>query len=121
MIGIRGATSIEKNEKEHIINRSIELYNKIIENNSIKNIIAIFGSVTPDITAYNPIKAIRKEFNLKNIPLMTFQEAMFEDSQKGIIRLLILCESNTQNFIYLHNAKNLRTDLFEDFSNSNNL
>ncbi|WGS66108.1 chorismate mutase [Marinitoga aeolica] len=112
MIGIRGATSIEKNEKEHIISRSIELYNKIIENNNIKNIIAILCSVTPDITAYNPITAIRENFNLNKVPLMTFQEAMFEDSKEGIIRFLILCESETQNFVFLHEAKNLRNDLF---------
>ncbi|GAB6189366.1 chorismate mutase [Marinitoga arctica] len=117
MIGIRGATSIEKNEKKHIINRSIELYNKIIENNNIKNIIAILCSVTPDITAYNPITAIREEFNLSKIPLMTFQEAMFEGSKEGIIRILILCESNTQNFIFLHRAKDLRKDLLEYDSN----
>ncbi|KLO23803.1 chorismate mutase [Marinitoga sp. 1197] len=111
MIGIRGATSIDKNEKEHIKNRSIELYNKIIQNNNIKNIIAILCSATPDITAYNPITAIREHFGLNNIPLMTFQEAVFENSANGIIRFLILCESDTQNFIYLHNARDLRKDL----------
>lgn len=111
MIGIRGATSIEKNEKNHIIERSIELYNEIIQKNKIKNITAILCSVTPDITAYNPITAIRENFDLKKIPLMTFQEAMFDGSKNGIIRLLILCDSETQNFIFLHKAKELRIDL----------
>ncbi|KAF2956908.1 chorismate mutase [Marinitoga sp. 38H-ov] len=112
MVGIRGATSIEKNEKSHIIKRSTELYNEIIKNNHIKDIIAILASVTPDITAYNPITAIREEFDLKDIPLMTLQEAMFEESHEGIIRLLILCESETKNFVFLHKAKKLREDLF---------
>ncbi|SHE68737.1 chorismate mutase [Marinitoga hydrogenitolerans DSM 16785] len=112
MLGIRGATSIEKNEIEHIKKRSIELYNKILEKNDIQNIVTILCSVTPDITAYNPITAIREEFKLDKLPLMTFQEAMFEGSKKGIIRFLILCESKTQNFVFLHDAKSLREDLY---------
>jgi chorismate mutase len=40
---------------------------------------------------------------------MCLEEASFNDSREKIIRVLIICESSTQNFVYLHEAKNLRT------------
>ncbi|AEX86452.1 monofunctional chorismate mutase, clade 1 [Marinitoga piezophila KA3] len=113
IVGIRGATSIENNTKEEIISRTIELYTQIIEKNNIKRIISIFCSVTPDITAYNPITAIRENFKLDNVALFTLQEAVFENSPKAIIRLLIHCEGDTQNFVYLHKAKDLRKDIIK--------
>lgn len=115
MIAIRGATSVDKNEKEEIMKKSIELFEQIQKNNYINSITSIIVSVTKDITAYNPATAIRYEENLINTPLMCVQEAEMDNSPKGIIRVLIHCDSATQKHVYLHKAKDLRPDM-EDFN-----
>lgn len=115
MTAIKGATSVDKNEKEEIMKKSIELFEQIQKNNYINSIVSIIISVTKDITAYNPATAIRYEKNLINIPLMCVQEAEMDYSPKGIIRILIHCDSITQKHVYLHKAKDLRPDL-EDFN-----
>ncbi len=108
MVTIRGATSIQKDCKEEIEINVIELFDEILRSNKIESIEAIIFSVTPDIKAFNPSTIIRTHYNLNKVSFMTLQEAMFEDSLKMIIRILVLCESSTKNFVYLHRAKNLR-------------
>lgn len=113
MIAIRGATSIEKNEVKHIKERTIELYKEIMRENDIKEVISIIVSVTPDITEINPVTIIRETFKLKKVSFLCVQEAQFNGSKKGIIRFLLHCEGSTNNFIFLHKAKELRPDLEE--------
>ncbi|BBE31495.1 chorismate mutase AroH [Tepiditoga spiralis] len=113
MIAIRGATSIEKNESKHIKEKTIELYDKIMKENDIKKILSIIVSVTSDITEINPVTIIRENFKLKKVALLCVQEAQFKNSKNGIIRFLIHCESNTNNFVFLHDARELRPDLEE--------
>ncbi|MDN5341157.1 chorismate mutase [Oceanotoga sp. DSM 15011] len=108
---IRGATSIKFNDYDSIKKSILELYNEILNKNKIEKVYSIIATVTPDITAFNPVTFLRKEFNLNDVAFMCVQEAMFENSPKKIIRLLINCESETSNFIYLNEAKKLRPDL----------
>ncbi len=108
MITIRGATSIEKDKKENVKERVIELFDTILKRNKIKKIESIIFSVTPDIKSLNPSTIVRTHYDYKDVSFMTFQEAVFEDSKQMIIRVMIFCESETKNFVYLHLAKNLR-------------
>lgn len=116
MIAIRGATTINNNTVEEIKNNSIELFDELIKANNIKNenIVSILFSCTKDITADYPGKFIRENFNLKNTAIMHFNEMEVENSLPLCIRILILSMDNIENvnFVYLHDAKNLRKDLF---------
>lgn len=109
IVGIRGATSLTKDHPIELTEKVLELWNKIIENNDIMHIISVIFSVTPDIKSLNPATILREKLDLNNIPFMCLQEASFENSASRIIRILIICESKTQNFVYLHETKELRT------------
>ncbi len=111
MMGIRGATSVEYDMEKSIRERTLELMNQIFERNEIEKLISIIFSVTPDIRSMNPATVVRKELHLADVPLMCFQEADFNGSPRRMIRVLILCESRTKNFVYLHDAVSLRPDL----------
>ncbi len=111
MIGIRGATSVVSDDEISVRERVAELVREILARNKIQKLIAIIFSVTPDITSINPATAVRNDLHLTKVPMMCFQEAMFNDSPGHMIRVLVLCESQTKNFVYLHDAVDLRPDL----------
>jgi len=118
MKAIRGATSVEKNEREEIVARTIELIEKILTNNDIWEIHSVIFTVTRDLTAFNPATAFRERFDYNDVALLCINEADFQGSLNGIIRVLIHCESTSKNFVYLHRARNLRPDLvFNDEDN----
>ena len=106
--GIRGATSIEEDTATLITERVLELWNEITSKNDITRIISVIFSVTSDIKSLNPATVLRKTLNLDSIPFMCLSESEFENSPTKIIRVLIICESSTQNFVYLHKASQLR-------------
>jgi chorismate mutase len=108
MTTIRGATKIKSNTKKEIEKRVIELIDEILNENKITKIEAIIFSVTPDITVINPSTITRTHYKWETVSFMTFQEAIFENSEKSIIRVLVFCESTTKNFVYLNGTDALR-------------
>ena len=114
MLAVRGATAIDYDTPEHVADRVVELYEKLRETNRIDRLIAVTFSVTPDIRSANPATILRRKFQLSEVAFMCVQEAMFEDSPHGIIRVLLLFQGEGQNFVYLHQASQLRADLNVD-------
>jgi chorismate mutase len=116
MIAIRGATTIESNSSDEIKKCTIELFDRIIEANSleIQDIVMIIFSCTEDITKAYPGKFLREHLDIKNKAIMHFNEMKVENSLELCIRVSILCEGSNNkevNFIYLNKAKGLRKDL----------
>lgn len=111
---IRGATSVDRDEASHVAERVCELFRRLLAVNEIERIIAVTFSVTPDIRSANPATAIREAFPGYGLALMCFQEAIFADSPAKIIRVMLLCESKSRNFVYLHAASSLRADLHQE-------
>jgi len=113
VIAIRGATSVEKDTPKHVRSRVKELFEEIVSRNKIRRIEAIIFSVTKDIQSLNPATVLREDRSLDSVALMCFQEAQFNGSPEKIIRILIFCDSDTREFVYLHGAQKLRPDLAE--------
>lgn len=116
LAGIRGATSVENDNEKEIEEAVTELFQEILDKNSISisNIISVIFSVTPDLRSLNPATIVRKKFGLSSTPLMCLSEAVFKDSPKKIIRILIHCEfkeNSKVEHVYLRQAINLRPDL----------
>jgi len=111
IVDIRGATSIETFSEQETIERTKELMEELFMRNKVERIISITFSVTEDINLINPASIIRKAFGLDQISLMCLREANFKGSMNGIIRVSMLCESQDNNFVYLHRARMLRPDL----------
>jgi len=116
--GIRGATTVSKNDRESILSRTRELLLALKETNNFKNkdVVSIFFSMTADLTAAFPAEAAR-QLGWNKVPLFGMQECDIEGSLEKCIRILIQINSHQSQeemqFCYLHEASKLRKDLFD--------
>lgn len=117
IVSIRGAITADNNTTADITSASVELFKEILEKNNleINNIIHIIFSLTKDLNAIYPAKAIRENFQLNDTPLFCVQEADIHNSLEKCIRILVLTKSDKTKkevkHIYLKGAQNLRPDL----------
>ncbi|AXA33214.1 chorismate mutase [Francisella adeliensis] len=115
---IRGATTINNDSKELVIDATIELLNEIISSNSVdsKDIVNIIFTTTNDISSEFPAVAARK-IGLTTVPLLDCQQMKCKNSLALCIRVMLTYNTNkTQEdiqHIYLRKAKNLRPDLLK--------
>lgn len=116
--GIRGAITVEKNDKTEIIVAAQELLTAMIAENTVvtDDIAAIIFSSTPDLNAAFPAASARN-LGLAEVPVFGTQEI---DNPWGVPRCLrILMLVNTEaslrdmKHVYLRAAVSLRPDLTE--------
>ena len=93
------------------------LMDTLLKNNSLKEnrIISIVISVTVDLTAANPATLLRGSGKFASTPLFTVQEAVFDESPRDIIRVLVHARKRSGRSpvpVYINGAEKLRTDLF---------
>jgi chorismate mutase len=119
MRGIRGATTIERNGEQEILDATTELLNHIIAENEVKpeHICSVFVTVTADITATFPARAIRQMAGWELVPLMCSLEIPVENSLPLCIRLMMLVNTDKQQHevkhVYLRGARILRPDIVQ--------
>ena len=117
IVAIRGAITVENNNVSDISAATVELYNEIIARNQINSdaIINIIFSLTKDLNAIYPAKALRDSLNLADIPFMCVQEADIFCALEKCIRILVQVESDLNKIavkhVYLKGAAVLRPDL----------
>lgn len=115
--GIRGATTVSNNQEEQVIDAADELLRKMIESNEVEatDVASVFISVTSDINARFPSKALRRFPDWKFVPIMCMQEIPVVDSLPLCIRVMLHVNTTKSqasiNHIYLKNAVILRPDL----------
>lgn len=115
--GIRGATTVEHNEEKEILASTLELLNAIIASNEITpdEICSVFVTVTHDITATFPARAIRQMGGWELVPLMCSLEIPVENSLPKCIRLMVQVNTDKlqaqMNHVYLKGAQILRPDI----------
>lgn len=115
--GIRGATTVENNDAGDILQATIEMLNRIVEDNGVMpdDICSVFVTVTTDLDATFPARAIRQMAGWELVPLMCSQEINVQNSLAKCIRLMVLINTDKSQrdirHVYLNNAKSLRPDL----------
>ncbi|MEB3103818.1 chorismate mutase [Ferviditalea candida] len=115
--GIRGATTVTKDEEPEILQATAEMLNEIIQVNGIQPdmIGSVFITVTQDLKSTFPARAIRQLPGWELVPLMCSVEIPVENSLSRCIRLMVMVntEKNQDEMIhvYLNEAKSLRPDL----------
>jgi len=113
--GVRGATTVEDNEREAILTRTRELLDKLIEANGIEaeDVASAIFSTTPDLNAEFPALAARQR-GWNNVALLCTHEVAVPGSLQKCIRVLIhwntARKANQIHHIYLHRAEKLRPD-----------
>lgn len=115
--GIRGATTVAKNEQESILAAIKELLIAIQQANpslSPEDLSSVLFTVTDDITAAFPARAAR-QMGWTHVPLMCAREIPVENSLPLCVRVLLTWNTPlTQKeikHVYLRQAAALRPDL----------
>lgn len=118
LVAVRGATTVEDDTSEQVLERTEELLNAIISRNDIDadDIISIIFTATADLSSEFPAVAARN-LGLSHIPLLCSQEISVKGSIERCIRVMmhvyIERERSDIRHPYLHDARQLRTDLPE--------
>jgi chorismate mutase len=111
--GIRGATTVERNDREQILAATRELLEVLVRLNGLRadDVAYVWFTVTPDLDAEFPAFAAR-EIGWTEVPLMCGREIPVPGAISGCIRLLIAWNTaKTQREIrhaFLHRARELR-------------
>lgn len=114
---IRGAISVPEDSGEAIRARTAELLQEILERNALADddLVSIIFTATEDLTADFPAVAAR-EIGLSSVPLLCTREIPVVGALPRCVRVLIHCYAPQERpirHVYLHEARQLRTDLPE--------
>jgi len=115
---VRGATTVDVDERDHLLERTRELIDAVLSRNGLTSddLISILFTMTPDLHAAFPAEAARLG-GITDVPLMCAQELAIQPSIPRCIRLMAhihTAKSPTElRHVYLHDARQLRTDLPE--------
>ncbi len=113
---IRGATTADVDEREHIGERVIEMLDDVIAANRLDfdSVISVLFTATPDLVSVFPATVARERIP-GDIPLMCAQELDTEGSLPSCIRMMMHVETNTPRaeiqHSFLQGARVLRPDL----------
>ena len=115
---LRGATTFDTDEAEHVSERVVELVTAMIERNGVDHddVISIIFTATDDLTATFPATAARR-IGLGDVPLICARELSIEGAMARCVRVLMHLETERSRselrHVYLHEARGLRDDLPE--------
>ncbi|MCA1784201.1 MAG: chorismate mutase [Intrasporangiaceae bacterium] len=115
---LRGATTLDRDEREHLLDRTQELIDAILERNGLSedDLVSIVFTATDDISSAYPAEAARLA-GITHVPLLCARELDIEGGIERCIRLLVHAYSERSvrdlRHPYLHAARQLRTDLPE--------
>ncbi|GJM80106.1 MAG: chorismate mutase [Paenibacillus sp.] len=115
--GIRGATTVARNDEQEILDATAALLKEIVARNEIEpeDICSVWITVTPDLDATFPARAIRVLSGWDMVPLMCSTEIPVQGALPQCIRLLIQVNTTKgqrdMKHVYLNEARSLRPDL----------
>jgi chorismate mutase len=117
--GIRGATTVNANSRDEILEATRELLGEIVHQNQVDPdlVASIVFSTTPDLNAEFPAVAAR-EMGYTQVALSCVHEMNVPGALARCLRILM--HVNTERpltdikHIYLHGARALRRDLVAD-------
>ncbi len=115
--GIRGATTVTANDDQEILSETIVLLNEIVRVNDIvpEDICSVFVTMTTDLDATFPARAIRQMNGWELVPLMCSIEIPVKGGLERCIRLMVQVNTAKRqdevSHVYLNEAKRLRPDL----------
>jgi chorismate mutase len=113
---LRGATTVEVDEKDHLFERVISLLEELFDRNGVDHddVVSIVFTATDDIHCAFPAEAARK-FGLGDVPLLCARELDVEGATPRCVRVLIHLTTTRSRaelrHVYLEGARGLRDDL----------
>ena len=113
---VRGATQVEADDRELILNAVAELLLAVLDRNRLtrEQLISVVFTATPDLRAEFPAYAAR-QLGITDVPLLCATEIDVPGAMPRVLRLLAHVECDLPRadirHVYLHGAAGLRTDL----------
>ena len=118
LVAIRGATTVEVDAREAVMQRTGELLRELLDRNGVghDDLVSIIFTATDDVTSEFPAAAAR-QLGLGDVPLLCARELAVRHGNPSTIRVLVHCYSvrprSSLRHVYLHRASSLRDDLPE--------
>lgn len=115
--GVRGAITVNEDKEPEIVSATEKLVKQMIQENNLSadQVASIFISVTDDITATFPAKAVRLIEGWTFVPVMCMNEIPVPGSLQKCIRVMMHVNTDTVQeeiaHVYLEGAEILRPDL----------
>lgn len=113
---LRGATTIDADEREHLFERVVSLLDAMFTRNGIDHddVISVIFTATDDIHCAFPAEAARK-FGLGDVPLICARELDIEGATPRCVRVMMHLTTDRPrdqlHHVYLEGAASLRDDL----------
>jgi chorismate mutase len=113
---IRGATQLEEDSREHMLERVAEMVTGVMDANDlqVEQFISIIFTATSDLVAEFPAYAARR-LGFDDVPLICARELEVTGSMPRVVRMLAHVETHLTRgevtHVYLHGAAHLRRDL----------
>jgi len=115
--GIRGATTVERNSREAILDATSELLQLLIDANGIHqdDVASAIFTTTPDLNAEFPAVAARQYFGWLHVALSCGHEMAVPGSLPMCLRILLHVNTDRRQdevaHVYARGARVLRPDL----------
>ena len=113
---VRGATQLDEDTREHMLERVAEMVRDAMESNAldVDDFISIIFTATSDLVAEFPAYAARV-LGFTDVPLLCARELEIQGSLPRVVRMMAHVESDLPRadvtHVYLHGAAALRRDL----------
>ena len=113
---IRGATQVDANDRDLILDAIAELVRAVLDRNALAtdDLISIVFTATPDLDAEFPAYAARRA-GITDVPMLSAVEIAVPDAMPRVLRLLAHVETERSRqdlrHVYQRGAAALPTDL----------
>lgn len=113
--GVRGATTVARDDRELVLKATRELLGLMIRLNEIEteDVASAIFTTTPDVVSAFPATAAR-QLGWLDVPLMCSHEISVPGSLSHCVRILLHWNTNKPQHeiqhVYLHEARTLRPD-----------
>ncbi|MDN4161874.1 chorismate mutase [Nocardioides abyssi] len=113
---VRGATQLEEDTRDHMLERVAEMVTDVMEANGlvVDDFISAIFTATSDLVSEFPAYAAR-QLGFGEVPLICARELEIERSMPRVVRMMAHVETDLPRaditHVYLHGAAALRRDL----------
>ena len=113
---VRGATQLEEDVREHLLERVAEMVLELMSANGLQvdDFISVVFTATSDLVSEFPAYAARR-LGFGDVPLLCARELEIDGSMPRVVRMLAHVETDLPRaditHCYLHGAAALRSDL----------
>ena len=113
---VRGATQLDEDDREHMLQRVAEMVLDAMNANGLEvdDFISVIFTATSDLVSEFPAYAAR-QLGFGEVPLLCARELEIDRSMPRVVRMLAHVDTDLPRadvtHVYLHGAAALRTDL----------